>query len=310
MHKNTYFNVLVLGEILVDKLPSGARPGGAPFNFARHLHRMGCDVFFASRIGDDSNGKILEETARTCGIDTRWIQRDAAYPTGRVEVVIDEAGVPEYTIADDTAYDHINFEELHTQLEHQPDLVYFGSLIQRTQETRNQLHTFLDKQSKSMVRMYDMNLRHGCIKPDIQIPSLQHADLLKLNEEELDTTGRMLALPGTNRGNDYVARSLMDQFELRQLALTRGSNGSVLYTQTGRFELGPGPLFPEDIVDTVGAGDAYAAGIAVGYLNKWIPEKTLRIATQLAERICTVAGAVPSDSSIYEKMRITNQGII
>ena len=148
--------ILVLGEILFDELPEGNRPGGAPFNFARHLNNLGEDVSFVSSTGRDENGVDLLKVLLASGLNPNWMQRHPKAATGCVSITLNQNGVPAYEIATNAAYDFINFEKLPPMT---PAMVYFGSLIQRTTGGRERLHRFLETLPKSTARLYDVNFR-------------------------------------------------------------------------------------------------------------------------------------------------------
>lgn len=285
--------ILVLGEILFDELPQGRRPGGAPFNFARHLHRLGRDVRFVSSIGRDPYGVELLQLVLECGLDPDGIQRHDGAQTGRVAVTLDADGIPSYDIVRNAAYDRIDFDSLPTM---EPTMVYFGSLIQRTPAGRNKLQNYLRSLPESTLRLYDVNFRDGCISSDILIPSLEQTDVLKLNDDELPMVGSLM---GSDLVGEALIDSLMQTYTIRQIALTRGSNGCALYRDGQQIEEPPGSLTQDQIADTVGAGDSFAAMLAHCVLNGTGPRQTLRLCTQLAEFVCTVNGAVPVDDSIY-----------
>lgn len=291
--------ILVLGEILFDELPKGKRAGGAPFNFARHLHKLGIDVRFVSSTGRDENGVDLLKILLASGLDPNWVQRHPKAATGNVSVTLDQHGVPTYEIVENVAYDFINFEELPPM---EPEMVYFGSLIQRTAGGRERLHDYLKTLPNETLRFYDVNFRTGCVSKEIVIPSLEQTDVLKLNDEELPMVGK---LTGSTLAGDDLVDWLMKHFSIRTLALTRGAAGCVLYCDGKKFEEPPGPLKKEDIVDTVGAGDSFAAMLAQGVLSGMAPQQILKHATLLAETVCTVSGAVPDDPAIYASLQST-----
>ncbi|QHI68104.1 PfkB family carbohydrate kinase [Tichowtungia aerotolerans] len=288
--------ILVLGEILFDELPQGRRPGGAPFNFAQHLHRMGHDVRFVSCIGRDKYGVELLKLVLETGLDSNWLQRHDEALTGRVAITLDPGGVPTYDIVINAAYDFIDFDALPPM---SPEMVSFGSLIQRTKAGRKGLQNYLRSLPKSTQRFYDVNFRDGCTSGEILIPSLQQADILKLNDDELPMVGK---LTGSDLSGDVLVEWLMQTYAIEQVALTRGSNGCALYREGTKTEMPSGPLTKEDIVDTVGAGDAFAAMLAHCLVNNADSHTTLQQCTRLAEFVCTVPGAVPDDDSIYKTL--------
>jgi fructokinase len=289
--------ILALGEILFDELPAGRRPGGAPFNFARHLRLLGYPVQFVSAIGGrDSAGVELLRCILNSGLDPNGVQRIPDAASGRVEVQLDPNGVPSYDIICPAAYDFIDFSSLSIS---EPQLVYFGSLIQRTTNGRKRFQEYLHSLPDATPRFYDVNFRPGCVSEEIVFPSLEQTDLLKLNDEELPIIGKLIN--STKQGDDLVDQ-LRDRFEIQQVVLTCGAKGCALYAQHGKTSFPPGPLRKESIVDTVGAGDAFAAMAAHGFLQNSRPAETLEHATKLAEFVCTISGAVPTDNTIYETL--------
>lgn len=293
------YMLLILGEILIDELPDGYRPGGAPFNVAQHLTRLGLEAALLSRVGCDGAGDELVRTMERLDMDTRLIQHDRNYPTGRVEVSLSEEGIPSYRIRENVAYDHIDFQSVQTGLSSCP-LVYFGSLVQRTDTSRRNLHDFLSALPEQVLRLYDMNLRPGCDHAEVVLSSLEKTDILKINDEELDQAGRLI---GSELKGDELVRLLMETFDIGTVALTRGAQGSSLYNASGLYEAPAAPLNPGALIDTVGAGDSFTAVLAWGILKGLSPKELLRRANLLAGRICTLHGAVPDNNEIYQDIK-------
>ncbi|MBN2704272.1 MAG: hypothetical protein JXR23_08675 [Pontiellaceae bacterium] len=291
--------ILIIGEILFDELPSGRRPGGAPFNVARHLVRAGFDARFVSRVGEDSDGNELIDEVDAAKLPRTLIQRDEQHSTGRVEVHVDKAGIPSYSILPDAAYDYIQLQDLDAECA-LADVIYFGSLIQRTESGRQRLQEFLVQQPYGIQNLYDMNLRDGCREKEIVLPSLEQCNALKINDEELVETGRMI---GSSLSGDALIEQLMESFNIRQVALTQGAKGSVFFAEGERFEQPASLVSQEQIMDTVGAGDAFTAVLAMGLSRGWKAEMTLALAGALSERICTIAGAVPPDDGFYKELK-------
>lgn len=286
--------IWVIGELLYDELPDAKRPGGAPFNFARHMHRLGHEVRFVSRIGSDRDGDDLLQAVQRSGLNDQYIQRDAQHPTGRVTVELDAYGVPAYHIKEHVAYDHLLLDALPSASA--GDLIYYGSLVQRTKPAREELERFLERQPESVLRFYDVNFRAGCMQADILAHSLDQADIVKLNEEELDPVA---PLTGSRFKGDPLVRQLADKFNIEQLAVTFGKQGSILYTSMGKYIQPAGMISDEQITDTVGAGDAFSSILAHGFLKQTDPQILLAQASLFAEKICTVSGAVPAENTFY-----------
>lgn len=292
--------ILVIGEILFDEFPEYRRLGGAPYNFAHHLNQLGFDVRFISRIGiDDAGREILHrlELAQFCLDD---IQIDDVHPTGRVNVQLDQSGGPQFDIIADVAYDFIEFiPEYHLDLIEGARLIYFGSLIQRSEAGHRNLQKFISMKRQESINFYDINLRPGCYSDEIIEQSLKKADILKLNSGELSELKQMLSL---EMNNEQFVQHLMETYAVGTVSLTKGELGSELFTDKGRFSSEPADAIR--IVDPVGAGDAYAAMLAAGILRKWPPEEILGQASPFAARICEIKGAIPDSASFYEPFKI------
>lgn len=288
--------IWVIGEYLMDLFPGYQRPGGAPFNFAFHLSKMGLQVRLISRVGRDHTGEKLIEYASRQGLNLSHIQIDGNHGTGRVNVTLDKRGIPDFHIVPETAYDFIDFADLlrdDTPIE----LVYFGTLIQRTKAGRERLDVFLSAIGKRCRLFCDLNLRPGCYSDQVILDSLKRADILKLNDGELETIRGVL---GDHRKNDLFLKNLSERFHIETIAVTRGEKGSLLYHQ-GHFQTISADELDQKrpVTDTVGAGDAYAAVLAFGCLHGWPSSIILRKASRLASEICSVPGAIPEDDRVY-----------
>ncbi len=291
--------IIVVGELLVDIFPDYKRIGGAPFNFAFHLKHFGLPVRFISRIGRDAHGEEILAMLNRNRFQADDIQVDASYPTGRVQVSFDRAGNPEFDIMPDAAFDHIDFD-VSLPRDEPVDMVYFGSLVQRTPDGFSRLQAFLDKLDPQVPFFYDVNLRQGTHQPELIHASLQKADIVKLNEDELAYISREIVQTGVK--NEAAVFDLMQQYQIRILSLTRGSHGSELFLDSRQhFSVHASDVAP--IVDTVGAGDAYAAILALGYLQGWPPDGILSLATMFSGSICRIEGAVPEDGGFYHHMK-------
>jgi len=287
--------VLAVGEILFDEFPSYRRIGGAAFNFAYHLHQLQQPVQLVTRIGRDRSGEDILKILHKAGLDTQTVQVDPHHATGTVAVSLDEEGVPSFDILEDVAYDHLKMNAaVRRALESAPPLLYFGSLVQRSTAGRDFLQDLLSRRRAETRCLYDMNLRPGARSEAVVRASLKQTDILKINEEELSFSAGLF-----RAGDDRLSavHHLMRENHIDVVALTCGGRGSELYVGRRRYHQAPSPQI--DVVDTVGAGDAYAAMLAIGCLRRWPSEKTLDLCTRIAGRMCTIEGAVPPNGGFY-----------
>jgi len=291
--------ILAIGEILFDMFPDGRRLGGAAFNFAYHVHRLNGPLRFLSRIGNDPEGQAIEQFLAAQHFPREDLQRDPNHPTGRVHVTLDPQGSPDFDIVAGAAYDFITpTPAIERFVSHGCRLIYFGSLIQRTAQGARTVRKVLQQRAPRTKCLFDVNLRPDCYSDEIVASSLRETDLLKLSQEELDILAAMHGL-----GGDTAERvtGLMRHYDIEMVALTRGARGSALFAGDARHDIRPG----DDVAikDTVGAGDAFAAMLAIGYLRGWPAERTLAQADRLASAVCGIEGAVPADTHFYTPFR-------
>jgi fructokinase len=285
--------ILVIGEVLTDIFPEYTRIGGAPFNFCFHLRRMGFDARFASRLGEDAEGERIRRFMNEQGIADDLVQRDPRHPTGVVRIELDKKSDARFDIVENAAYDFLEPTE---ELQHaaaRADMMYFGTLMQRTAHGHDTIQRILACRGSSTACFYDVNLRPKCYSPEAVLSSLEHCDILKLNDDELQEVGCMLNLCSSEQ--DCV-RTLMQKFDLALVACTRGAQGSTLFDNTGRCDVQPGTM---PVIDTVGAGDAYAAVIAAGSVRGLPCAGIARAAAAFAEKICGIPGALPEGEDFY-----------
>ena len=288
--------ILVVGEILYDVFPDYKRMGGAPFNFAFHLKNLGFPVRFISRVGNDADGKEILEKLELFGFNLGDIQIDPVHSTGSVQVRLDENKVPNFKITPHVAYDYIEFiRDIHTPLIHESKLIYFGSLVQRSELGFDNIQAILSRKPPSARCFYDINLRPACYSKAVVTTSLSQANVLKLNNEECDEIRRLLRY---KKDSDIFMQYLMDRYPLEVISLTKGDRGSEIYTPTGCFRVGTTKI--GNVVDSVGAGDAYAAMLVAGLLGQWRPETILHRAAAFASQICQIKGAIPESELFYE----------
>lgn len=295
--------IVVIGEILIDIFPDYQRIGGAPFNFAFHLKRLGHPVRFISRVGDDQHGRRITALLETHGFAIDDIQIDGRHPTGTVRVTLDGEGVPTFDILTDVAYDYLDLGPDRVSGTETAAMTYFGTLLQRSDGGRRRVQRFLARQDGGGVRFCDINMRPPHVDRQVVTDSLRQADLLKLNEAELDEIRSLFEAPSeTQPALDWLMRT----FSIDIVALTRGPLGSTLAHAEGIVD--HPAVTGQPVVDTVGAGDAYAAILAAGLLQGIDWATTIRQASRFAGRICGIPGAVPEDETFYDDVDAFRKG--
>ena len=296
--------IAVIGEILIDIFQDYERIGGAPFNFAFHLKKLGFPVRFFTRVGDDRHGKRIIDMLKKNGFDLADVQVDSRHATGTVRVDLNQQGIPHFDIRANVAYDHLDLNIADVSGADGAEMIYFGTLLQRSDAACHQVQRFLSHTYKAARRFCDINLRPPHVNPHAVAGSLRQADLLKVNDAELVEIQR--AFDGPTAENE-VMPWLMETFTIGAVALTRGSRGSVFYSHDGPIASPTAPSVR--IVDPVGAGDGYAAILAAGCIRPIPWAETLRQASDFAARICGIAGAVPDDDAFYNYLRQNLKGV-
>lgn len=279
--------VAAIGEVLWDVYPDAARFGGAPANFGCHAAALGADAPLVSAVGDDDLGERALQTLTQHHVDIGCIARDHSHPTGHVDVILDGNARPTYRIAEDSAWDHIDWSEPLLTLARQVDAVCFGTLAQRSRVSRETVRRFVGATSPGTLRMFDVNLRQNYYDAEVLDTSLQLASGVKLNEEELPIVAKSCGVTGSSRTR--MLRGLLRRYELRIAALTRGPDGAVLMTPDGESDCA---ALPATVVDTVGAGDAFTATMVIDFLRGELLATINRHANAVASFVCSQAGAV------------------
>lgn len=283
------FTVVGLGELLWDLLPTGRQLGGAPANFAYHVARLGDHGIIASRVGPDELGRLALTLLASRGLTTRWIQRDPERPTGTVPVTTSATGEPTYTITRDVAWDELAWSDDWQTLAEGCAAVCFGSLAQRSLAARRTIEHFLAAAPPTALRIFDVNLRQSFYSAELLDRSFRAATIAKLNHSELPLVCDLLDLT-TSTEPLAQAQALLGAYDLQLVCLTRGAAGSLLLS-TNDVDEHPG--VPVDVVNTIGAGDAFTAAV-VYHLLRGAPLPLLnQAANQLGAWVAGQAGAMP-----------------
>ena len=281
------FKVAGIGELLWDLLPGGKQLGGAPANFAYHAQSLGASSYVVSAVGDDALGKEIVDQLNDINLETKYIEISHINPTGTVEVKLDKNGKPDFTIHKDVAWDYISFQPQVNDLAGDLDALCYGSLAQRSEISRDSIRQMIESTPEHCLRIYDINLRQNYYSSKLIEDTLNLANCFKLNEDEFPIVAEMFSISGSE---NEILDQLLSRFELKIIALTKGSEGSVLHTPDESSFLNSSEV---NVVDTVGAGDAFTAVLAIGLL-KSLPLKTIhRQATDLSAYVCTQNGATP-----------------
>lgn len=278
--------IVGLGEVLWDVLPEGKQLGGAPANFAYHVSQFGHDALAISAVGNDALG---DETLEA--LNARHLQHlmpRVDYPTGTVQVTLDDDGIPTYVIREGVAWDNIPFTAELEDVAQNTRAICFGSLAQRSPVSRATIQAFLNAMPKDSLKIFDINLRQNFYNKEIIREALTACNILKINDEELVLIGRLFGYPGLDIENKCWL--LLGKYNLDMLVLTCGVNGSYVFTP-GSVSFQETPTV--EVADTVGAGDSFTGTFVSGLLAGKSIEETHRLAVDVSAYVCTCKGAMP-----------------
>ena len=287
--------VVLFGEVLADIFPDRTVLGGAPFNVARHLKAFGQNPVLITRLGNDLlRGEVLRMMSQD-EMETVGIQCSNNHPTGQVRVHLENGG-HRFEILPLQAYDFIHAAGVRmTALSVHPALVYYGTLAQRHDISRRALKTLL--RSTDAAKFLDINLRAPWYDERTLRQSLQYADIVKLNDDELRVLAAMFELQNDNPENQV--KELMAGFDITQVVITCGAEGAWQINRGGKKVETGARSSPVSLVDTVGAGDGFASVWILGALLRWPLAKTLERANAFAAAICEIRGALPDHADFY-----------
>lgn len=289
--------VIGLGEALFDCLPTGRKLGGAPANFAYHVSQFGFDSCAISAIGDDELGQEIIDTFDKVGL--HYCLPKVDFPTGTVQVTLNDKGIPQYEICLGVAWDNIPLTEELLSIAKEAKAVCFGSLAQRSATSRATINAMLEAMPADTLKVFDINLRQQWYNREIIENSLHHCNILKINDEELDIVAPMLlsvktdpsALIAQDKEKTLrVCRALIELYELRLLILTCGTNGSYVITKDAcSFVETP----KVEVADTVGAGDSFTGAFIAKLLQGASIAHAHEMAVKVSAFVCTQSGAMP-----------------
>ncbi len=286
--------VVGLGEVLFDVLPTGAQLGGAPANFAYHAGQHGLPSVAVSAIGNDALGdeavRLLEEK------HLKYELPNVEYSTGTVQVELDAQGVPTYDIKQGVAWDNIPFTNDIKEIAVNAGAVCWGSLAQRSEVSRKTIYEFLNHTPADCLKIFDINLRQNFYNKDIICESMKRCNVLKINDEELVTIGRLFGYPGLDIENKCWL--ILGKYNLDMLVLTCGVNGSYVFTP-GEVSFQETPKV--EVADTVGAGDSFTGTFCASILKGKSVKEAHQLAVKVSAYVCTQRGAMPEVPAEYTK---------
>jgi len=270
--------------------PTGKILGGAPANFAYHAHALGAQVHFITRVGNDDDGREIIRRFQAMGLSDATVQMDETAPTGVTKVELSGDGLPHFTVLENVAWDFIAATPEAVASTSAADAFYFNTLAQRCERSRRTIQQLIAAAPSTALCVLDINFRQQSFAPGVIEKSLQAANVLKLNDDELPRLAAMLGLKGSTREN---IERLAEAFDLQLVALTRGPQGSLLFDRKGK-RWSDCSSRPVKVVDTVGAGDSFTAALVLGLLCKMDLDEINTIANEVARYVCSQAGGTPT----------------
>jgi fructokinase len=279
------FKVVGIGEVLWDMPPQGKVLGGAPANFAYHASKLGAEGYIISAIGKDDLGREIMDSLSGTGMNLHISKVD--YPTSTVIVHLTDKGVPTFEICQDVAWDYMKLTDEDLNLAKQTDAVCFGSLAQRNDTSRKAILKFLSNVSDKALKVFDVNLRQNYYSREILDKSIELSNILKINEDEIKILAKIYGWKGDEKS---ICEQIVGLPTINMLAYTCGAEGSYLYTKKESSFLKSPKV---KVIDTVGAGDAFTAGLVMGLLNRKSLAESHYLAVEISANVCKYSGAMP-----------------
>lgn len=291
--------IVGLGEILWDVFPERKVLGGAPANFAYHVSQLGYEGYAVSAIGEDKLGHEILSSLNEKRLN--YLLEETGYPTGVVQVVLDDTGIPQYEITEGVAWDNIPFTDSIRNLAKTTNILSFGSLAQRNKVSQDTIKQFISAMPANGLKVFDINLRQHFYTKEVIDDSLNLSNILKINDEEVAVVSRLFELGGMYE--QEVCVHLLEAYDLEIVILTKGAEGSYVFTP-GRQYFHPSPKV--EVVDTVGAGDSFTAAFIVSYVSGHSIEQAHRLAAEVSAYVCTQQGAMPELPTRFRQLAQSN----
>lgn len=278
--------IVGIGEILWDVFPQGKVLGGAPANFAYHVSQFGLDGIAVSAIGKDSLGDEIRDNLKDKQLKT--VIENVDFPTGTVQVTLDDNGIPQYEICENVAWDNIPMTDQLKKLALETETVCFGSLAQRNNVSYNTINLFLDNLPKDSLIVFDINLRQHFYTRDLIENSLNKANILKINDDEVKIVASLFGWEEMSELD--VCKKIKNDYDMKLIVLTRGTEGSYVISDN---EMSFKPTPKVQVADTVGAGDSFTATFVASLIKGKSIEFAHELAVQVSAYVCTQKGAMP-----------------
>lgn len=280
--------IIAIGEIVWDCLPAGNQLGGAPLNFAFFAKELGAQAYAVSAVGNDELGDETLHVASATGVNLDFVQRNDL-PTSRVLVTLDENGIPQYEIVEGVAWDAVECPDSALELVRDASVICWGSLAQRTEKSRQSVLSMLSAAPASCLKVFDINIRQHYYSLEVIKNSLEYADILKLNEDELPLVAEMLGMTGSE---EAVISEIIERYSLKYVVYTHGADFSRVYGAEGLLSHQDTPKVK--VADTVGAGDSFTAVLVTSLLQGRDIATAHALAVEVAAFVCTRHGAINS----------------
>ena len=287
MFNNMKRYIVGLGEALWDVLPEGKKLGGAPANFAYHAGQFGLDTIAISALGEDALAEETIEALKEHNLN--YLMPRVPYPTGTVQVTLAEGGIPTYEIKEGVAWDNIPYTNEMADIAKSARAVCFGSLAQRNSVSRENIRKFLADTPADCLKICDINLRQQFYSKEVLEDSFQLCNILKINDEELVVVNRMFGYDGLDMRQ--TCEKMVQDYSLKMLVLTCGTNGSYVFTDDGLTSFQDTPKV--EVADTVGAGDSFTGSFCACIINGKPVQQAHKTAVAVSAFVCTQNGAMP-----------------
>lgn len=287
--RGLHVNAISIGEVLWDIVGQEEHLGGATFNFSAHLSRLGHKVSFISGVGADQRGQRIIDRMSQLGLETEYLHTDKDHPTGTAAVALASDGQPKFVLQRPAAYDfpQLSAAQCDRLFSCPVDWIYFGTLHQIYPQARQLTRDLLDRASGAR-RFYDVNLRADGYTPELIQHLMSQATIVKLNNEEVDAIALMFG--SRHDSLEEFCRRYAELYKWMGVCVTRGSLGCTVFVD-GQYLEAPG--YAIQVMDTVGAGDAFAASFLHGLGNGWSLPKVADFANRVGALVASRRGALP-----------------